>query len=707
MKNILITTVLLFAFFQFSYGVNSLRVGDPRSTWYTYQGTIEEATLSIKPKGLYMEYGLYLTFSARNTPLSYNSDSLEAVLKFDLPANATIVDSWLWIGNDIIKAKILDKWSASSIYEGIVQRRMDPSILTKTSSTSYELRVFPMHGDSTRKVKITFLMPTNWVNNEVLSAIPLSILSTSLVPLQKLNVVTWADNTWTNPHFFGSANLMFYPQTDTILGSYFYTEIPNSMFSTSISAAFNSPVTNGAFLSTYSDGTDKYYQLAIDPKTLIDTIQGTNVAFLIDFHAANTNLSKATVIDNVKQSIYRYLSVKDSFNLIFSNFSIYRASNTWIPADSNSIENIFATFTTPLSDYSNLTSLLFNGIDFIVSHGNNGKIVLLSCSNQYSTSNVANSLVNDIVSNMDPDIPIHICDYQNLNMNYNYINGRYYYGNEYLYSNLSMITLGSFYRVYNTSYTLSDIIGMNLNEACGIINSFDLYTTATGGFCHSRYFLNTMSTTAYISNSIMQTGKFNGNLPFTAFISGEYKGNIFSKVVTFTSTDAFVGDTMSREIWAGLNIKDLESQTQTNNLISTIVAKSICERVLSKYSAFLCLEDTNQICNDCADESEFTEIETDTIAIDLELTAFPNPFTESVTIKINTTNSTDYSKATFKIFNIMGAEVSTFNYSDCIKNGYLEFNWNPGVSNELAPAGIYLFVMTTENATKSIKLIKQ
>lgn len=707
MKKTLITTVLLFVFFQFSIATNSLRVGDPRTSWYTYQGTIEEATLSIKPKGLYMEYGLYLTFSARNTPLFYTTDSLEAVLKFDLPANATIVDSWLWIGEDIIKANILDKWSASSIYEGIVQRRMDPSILTKTSSTSYELRVFPMLGNSTRKIKITFLMPTSWAQNEVRSSLPLSILSTSLVPLQKLNVVTWTDNTWTNPHFFGITNLAYYPQSDTLLGSYYYTEIPNFLFSSNFSTAFNSPVSDGAFLSTYSDGTDKYYQLAIDPKSLIDTIQGSNFAFLIDYHSANTSLSKATIIDNVKQAIYQSLSPKDSFNLIFSNFTIFRASNSWIRADSASIENIFATINSPLSDYSNLTNLISNGIDFISNHGNNGKIILLSCSNQYGTANVANNLVNDIVNSMNPDIPMYICDYQSLNMNYNYINGRYYYGNEYFYSNLSMITVGAFYRVYYTNYSLSDILNLNLIEASGVINSFDLYTTASGGFCHSRYYLNNMSTSANITSSIMQTGKFNGNLPFTAFISGEYNGNIFSKVITFTSTDAFAGDTMSREIWAGLNIKDLESQAQTNTLISTIVNKSINERVLSKYSAFLCLEDTNQICNSCVDETAYTEIETDTISSNLEITSFPNPFTESVSIKINILKQQDYSNAIFKIYNILGKEIHSFDYNNSLKNGYLEFIWNPGLNNEQTPSGIYLFVVTNNNTTKSIKLIKQ
>ncbi|MBK9336370.1 MAG: hypothetical protein IPM98_07185 [Lewinellaceae bacterium] len=67
MKHLLLA--LLFAALSTpAWGTFSLRVGDPRLGGFTQQGTIEEAVLSIKPKGLYLEYGLYLTFSARGTP---------------------------------------------------------------------------------------------------------------------------------------------------------------------------------------------------------------------------------------------------------------------------------------------------------------------------------------------------------------------------------------------------------------------------------------------------------------------------------------------------------------------------------------------------------------------------------------------------------------------------------------------------------------
>ncbi|MEE9430765.1 MAG: VIT domain-containing protein [Melioribacteraceae bacterium] len=116
--------------------------------------------------GAYIEYGLYLTFSAKNIGFTH-TDTVEVVMDFYLPKNSIVSDSWLWIGEDIIRGKILDKWTASQIYEDIVQRRKDPSILHKVNADRYQLRIFPMAGDESRKVKLTYLVPANWTSKTV------------------------------------------------------------------------------------------------------------------------------------------------------------------------------------------------------------------------------------------------------------------------------------------------------------------------------------------------------------------------------------------------------------------------------------------------------------------------------------------------------------------------------------------------------------
>ncbi|MBK6834012.1 MAG: hypothetical protein IPG89_06960 [Bacteroidetes bacterium] len=531
MKKVIVLLVLLALSFNVVNAANTLRVGNPRFSWYTYQGTIEEATLSIKPKGIYYQYDLYLTFSARGTSYTSN-DSLEVVFNFDLPENSIINDSWLWLNDStIIKARIMDKWSATAIYEGIVARRQDPSLLTKTSNTHYELRVFPMAGGTTRKVKISYLVAADWNKKNVSAKLPTELLTTSLNTVPKLSVITWPGAEWQNPQIVGYPTFNFNQQyTNAQFGNYRYTEITSSYYNSSLSFSYNSPMVNGVYLNKYQDLSENYYQMVLLPSEIITNVPKKKVVFLVDYDETKTNVTKTNLLNELKNKLINQLSVSDSFNLMYSNFVIKKASLNWIPGDSISIENAFATLTNQLADYSNLSPLIGEGISFIGSHGNSGKIMLLSDADQYGSSSVANNLVNDIVGSMNPDIPFYIADFQNLNYSNNYINGRYYYGNEYFYSNLSTITQGSYFRTFNyyyygtssNNYTVSDVINLNFDELSGIISAFNLYTSMTGGYCHSRYNLNAQSNTAYLNKPILQTGKYIGTFPFSVIVSGDY-----------------------------------------------------------------------------------------------------------------------------------------------------------------------------------------
>ena len=56
--------------------IDQLRVRDPKAWWRYGQGTVEKSVVSVRPVGVYMEYGIYLTFSARG--LGYpHYDSME------------------------------------------------------------------------------------------------------------------------------------------------------------------------------------------------------------------------------------------------------------------------------------------------------------------------------------------------------------------------------------------------------------------------------------------------------------------------------------------------------------------------------------------------------------------------------------------------------------------------------------------------------
>ncbi len=704
MKSFILSCVLFISVINL-FGINDLKVGDPRNSWQTYKGTIEEAFLTVRPKGLFMEYGLYLTFSSRGTMWTNVKDTLEVTLKFDLPENAIIHDSWLWIGNDIIKAKIMDKWSASSIYEEIVKRRRDPSILLKQSATQYELRVFPMAGNQTRKVKITYLMPTTWNKSNVFSAIPTAILNTSNYKPADFQIFTWADAIWTNPKIINDPEINFVAKSDTTFGTYQQAIIPSSKYSSNVNIGFNTPAVGGLYLSGYQKGNEGIYQLALFPDQFFVADVIKKAAILIDFDASNTAVTANELLSAVKNEMLINLNSKDSFNLLFSNLTIKRYSNKWIAASKTNIIAAFSSLNNPLSSYSNLGPLIGNGIDFIKNNGNDGKIILISDGDQYGDFQVSNTLITDLLKLMNPKIPIHISDYQSISFPSYYKDGLTYYGNDYFYSNLSKMTLGSYHRVKN-GLSISETINGSLKYLGGSINSFDLHTSLKVGFCHSRYTMTGgVSNIAYVNDAILQVGKFKGEFPFLIEISGEYNNKVFSNTMEIQKPATINNDSLSETMWTGQYIKKLESGTHSNDIINEIVYSSINKRVLSKYTSFLCLEDTNYICNDCVDETKITFNARDLIAGQDSILVYPNPFTEKLTIVINCSNPNDVKE--LSILDITGSIIYQFS-ADLLQKGKNVLTWN-GLSSrgDRVKPGVYLLVYKTSGHSKTIKILRK
>jgi len=703
MKTFILSCVLFISVINL-FGINDLMVGDPRNSWQTYKGTIEEAFLTIRPKGLFMEYGLYLTFSSRGTIWTNVKDTLEVTLKFDLPENAIIHDSWLWIGDDIIQAKIMDKWTASTIYENIVKRRRDPSIIMKQSATQYELRVFPMAGNQTRKVKITYLMPTTWNKSTVNSVLPTGIINTSRFKPANFPILALTDNTWTNPQLINNPEISFVAKSDTTFGDYQEALIPASKYSANISIGFNTPLVNGLYLSRYQQGNEGTYQLAIFPEQFINANVSKKAAILLDYDASNTTITAKELLIIVKDEMLMNLSDKDSFNLVFSNLTIKRYSPKWVAASKTNIEAAFNSLNNPLSSYSNLGALLGNGIDFIKSNGNNGKIILVSDGGQYGNYQVANTLTSDLVKLMNPKIQIHISDYQSTNYFYYYWDGQNYQGNDYFYSILSRMTLGSYHTIRN-GLTIAEAINESLKYLGGSINSFDLHTSLKTGFCYSRYTLTGSENIAYVDEAILQVGKFKGEFPFLVEISGEYNNEVFSNTLEIQKPLGLSNDTISQIIWTGQYIQKLESGTQNNDVINEIIYSSLNERVLSKYTSFLCLEDTNYICNDCVEEPQITINVKEVTAGQDSILIYPNPFTEKITIDIICANPNDVKE--LSIVDVTGSVIYRFS-ADLIRKGRNVLTWNGmSIRGEHVKAGVYLLVYKTSGYSKTIKILRK
>ena len=92
-------------------------------------------------------------------------------------------------------------------------------------------------------------------------------------------------------------------------------------------------------------------------------------------------------------------------------------------------------------------------------------------------------------------------------------------------------------------------------------------------------------------------------------------------------------------LWTGRLIAQLERGVQSNDVVSQIIAESIDQRVLSRYTAFIALEPSQggEVCSGCEDETDEdviagTEEEQPALA-QTTMEAYPNPFNDRVTVK--------------------------------------------------------------------------
>jgi Ca-activated chloride channel family protein len=711
MKTTLLFTVLFFSITSV-FGNFSLRVGDPRNSWQTYQGTIEEASLTVAPKGLFMEYGLTLEFSSKGTKWTNVKDTLEVTLNFDLPENAMITDSWLWFGKDTIKAVILDRWTASSIYESIVNRRRDPSVLYKQSATQYELRVFPMAGNETRKVKITYLVPVSWNKTNIAASLPFQILKTSATLPAKLTVYTWESGQWKNPAIANDGALRFKKITHKNYGECKTVEIPSSKFNENIKIAFDSPLQNGHYFSNYESAGEGYYQLAVSPSSYLNSTATKKVAVLVDYDKSNTELKNTEIINILKVEMQNNLSPKDSFNVIFSNLNILRHSEKWVQATHENIESAFQILDNDLSDYSNLNALLVNGIKFINQNGNDGKILLVSNSSQYYDSQVANKLIDDLLAMMATKIQIHITDYQTLNYRYYYTDKFQYYGNSYFYANLAKLTGGSHQSLTN-GISVNELFGSAFKYLHGSINSFDFHTKTQNGFCYSRHYLNKDENVAYLNEMILQVGKYKGSLPFEINFSGEYNNEIFAEKIEIPVNSVQGNDSTIKKIWAGSFIKSMEKDYSSNDIVAEIIDESINNRILSLYTSFLCLEDTSKWCLTCLPDEfrkDWTDgpiiVSADNNKLSDTVSVYPNPFTEHLNIEVQLTDLSEIQD--MSVYDLKGSLIYKFDKNQVKSGSSKTITWNGQTQNgSILKPGIYLLVFKTAKTSKTIKLVKQ
>jgi len=715
MKKIFVLLLISLTYASSLFSANGLRIVNVRQETWGDPGTIERAVLSIHPKGAYVEQGLYLTFSDRGNYF-LPGDSLEVLFYFELPKEAYVTDLWLWVEDSLMRALILDRWTATNIYEGIVKRRRDPSLLTINDYGNYlqcNLRIFPLMPGKTRRIKMTFLTPAVWTKSSAKCTLPIQLLITSRYQVTEFYIIFWPENIWHNPRLLHDPNIKFTADWDEFQNAFFWVQIQNVISLSSLEIKYDNVMNNGIFLNTYSSGEDQFYQLAILPQQLISLKPRVRKSlFLMDFLPSD-NLKASALLNNLQSVLIDEYADQDSFNIIFSKYQKNEIlSNNWIPADDQTVNAIFNTLnSTYFLGYSNLPPLFADGISFMQKHQSQGEMVLISNSTTfgYKEKEQATNLIKDILNAMNPRFPIYVIDLNMSDYPGQWINDRYYYGNEYFNINISQFTKGEYFSVKQQS--LHQMLSNVASALGGFFSSFNVYTTMTNGYTYSRFDLFQNLGRTYFNQPIFQLGKFAGQFPFHIQISGEYDGETIFSQRDVAQADVVVADSCIKSIWVGKRIDQLKTQTRINSVISEMIDVSIKNRVLTDYTAFLALEpsDTVHASKDLYDESVLVsveEIEQDSVKTDLNFNAFPNPFNTTTNLEFTIPADIKSSAMKLMIYNITGQMVKTFDIPVFPAKRKYSLHWD-GLNeqgNQIS-SGIYIATLKVDKIAKSIRLL--
>ena len=315
-KQFLLILVFLVSSSSRLFSVNVLTVQDPNQ-YGSKPGYIDKATLIVEPHGGYTEQSLYLTYSDHGQYAG--NDKIEIVHRFELPQGSVINDLWLWIGDSVMQAIMMDTWSARAIYDSIVDVKRDPAFLSKKGN-QYELHIYPLNSGSYRKIKLNFITPTRWRGRKATAKLPFKMISSNNSDIRPLDILfRTQENIWGQPFIVEQPDLIFESLIDTLGYHFKHCKIPDISGYSYLNIEFQTEFNNGYFYQSNQIKDElSYFQIGIVPRdffNLTSDISSKKYVIGLDLSGLyNKNFS--IILPNIKSVLGSYLREQDNFQLL-------------------------------------------------------------------------------------------------------------------------------------------------------------------------------------------------------------------------------------------------------------------------------------------------------------------------------------------------------------------------------------------------------
>ncbi|MBE2279981.1 MAG: T9SS type A sorting domain-containing protein [Ignavibacteriaceae bacterium] len=280
-------------------------------------GNMKDITLVVAPQGGYVENSLYINYQS-----SGSFSQWQVHHSFELPEDAVVNDLWLWVGNQVIKARVIDSWKASTIFDSVVSVAIDPALLTKKGNF-YELRIFPINANQTRRVKITYTTPLKNYGGKYGIDLPVPLMKSGTASTMPVHIL-FRNNfgyTYTNPQILEASNIEFSNRADTLGFNYKYALIPNVKTFQSLNLIFDHNLETGYLFESGRDSTGKnFMSIAVEPISLFNNDSTTfarKILFAFDLSGDQYKFNTPDFKNTLKRYVKESTKHGDYINILF------------------------------------------------------------------------------------------------------------------------------------------------------------------------------------------------------------------------------------------------------------------------------------------------------------------------------------------------------------------------------------------------------
>ncbi|MBN2356396.1 hypothetical protein JXO59_09800, partial [candidate division KSB1 bacterium] len=274
---------------------------------------VEDVVDVIHPRGVYIEHQIHITFAYDfNSWFFKNYDELELEWSFQMPEAVIFYNLYYWQGDSVIRAILLDKWTAEMMFNEKSSPIREPAIMTRSlpdrdGQVNYSLRLFPIKRFSKQRIMIQYLVPAGPSSGKLRTWLPLPQLTTEAGGVKSLRLLYCYQQNPDSVQLVGKQGVSFthFPE-DFIWET--QISVRNGDFAELV---MPSPIRDEYYISTYQTADASFYQLAVYPPPLTGDDAARKILVLVDYNPGNTSgMTAELLLGSLKETMERSLTAR-------------------------------------------------------------------------------------------------------------------------------------------------------------------------------------------------------------------------------------------------------------------------------------------------------------------------------------------------------------------------------------------------------------